>query len=385
MAHSTTAQYEAGYAAGWLAASQLYANPLLQPANPTGNATVIVSSDGTGGAIARDISSQIVAQGPESGIVFSNAFTKGNNIFVRNGNYTFTRPAQIPNLSGLVIQGEGAVTIDARKVGGTVEMRRKTTQNGIFNHGREDSNFGIVTPISNITIRNFTILGSFTAEMYEANDIFMAGIRLDLVTNFIIQNITTRNVGISVSCQGNHGGIISNCKSYNDGAGPTLGSRNGQIIVDSCYTYASLDDSFAMLGGENTGGFVFSNNIADKAQAPRVTASCFKLDSGLGLSDVKYINCKALNAKPGRPEIQGGFINGDPSIRNITYTGCQAINCHQGFKMAGQNCVMHGCNASNCNYGIVIEGKSPGNQILHASLSGNKQDTWFLTQPAAFA
>jgi hypothetical protein len=123
--------------------------------------------------------------------------------------------------------------------------------------------------------------------------------------------------------------------------------------------------------------------MSDKGlKAPSsVTASCFKLDSGgakAGISGVMYINCKAFNAKPGRADIQGGFIN-----------GCSAVNCHVGIKVAGTNVkvissLFQNCLLQNCDVALVTEVRSPGSQFKDISLVGNKQDTAFYTSPTTF-
>jgi hypothetical protein len=102
-----------------------------------------------------------------------------------------------------------------------------------------------------------------------------------------------------------------------------------------------------------------------------------------------YINCKAFNAKPGRADIQGSFINGDPMIDNVKYINCSAVNCHVGIKVAGTNVkvissLFQNCLLQNCDVALVAEVRSPGSQFKDISLVGNKQDTVFYTSPTTF-
>ena len=143
-----------------------------------------------------------------------------------------------------------------------------------------------------------------------------------------------------------------------------------------------------MLGSGNSKDIVFINCTADKAGSGfnDVGASCFKLDSGntAGINGVLYIGCRALNAKPGNLQIQGGFINGDGSVSNIQYLGCSAINCHVGFKVAGPGHYLHACTAKNCDIGLVTDHNTPKAQFVNVSMIWNKQNTWFFTPPMRY-
>ena len=88
---------------------------------------------------------------------------------------------------------------------------------------------------------------------------------------------------LSIECRNIDRGIIINCQSFNDAAGPTLSNNSKNVIIEDCYTFGSYDDSFACLGNiPTTTAITFKNCIADEGlnAPPSVTASCFKLDSG---------------------------------------------------------------------------------------------------------
>jgi hypothetical protein len=188
-------------------------------------------------------------------------------------------------------------------------------------------------------------------------------------------------------------GLIRGCKSFNDGAGPTITSNTPgvdagthNITVENCFVYRSMDDSFAILGGFGTGttDILLSNCTADKGSNPdgassSIGASCYKLDTaGTGkVHDVKYLNCKAFNGKVGigRPEIQGGFINGDPKVHDISFQGCIATNCKIGFEISGINNTLINCAATNCDIGLVVTQTTTSTKIQEMNYSGTTQLT----------
>ena len=301
----------------------------------------------------------------------------------------------IPDINNLTIQGNsptGNAIFDATNIHTTGLHDPRYV--GIFSRSTEDSrNHAPLNHINNLTIRNLTLIGSQTGKGYLADDLSIDGIRINNVDNLLVENVRTSSVGLSIECRNINEALIRNCQSFNDAAGPTLSNNSKKVIIESCYTFASYDDSFACLGNiPTTNAITFKNCIADKGfKAPSsVTASCFKLDSGgseRGISGVTYINCKAYNAKPGRADIQGGFINGDPMISNVKYINCSAVNCHVGIKVAGSNMkimsgLFHSCLLQNCDIALVTEVRSPGGQFQDISFIENKQDTAFYTPPS---
>jgi hypothetical protein len=301
----------------------------------------------------------------------------------------------IPDINNLTIQGNspaGNAIFDAKNIHTT--GLRDPRYVGIFSRSTEDSrNNRPLSRIKNLTIRNLTFIGSQTGEGYLADDLSIDGLRINDVDNLTIENIRTNSVGLSIECRNINRAVIRNYQSFNDAAGPTLSNNSKKVVIENCYTFSSYDDSFACLGNiPTTSAITFKNCIADKGfKAPSsVTASCFKLDSGgseLGISGVTYINCMAYNAKPGRADIQGGFINGDPMISNVKYINCSAVNCHVGVKVAGSNMkvmssLFHSCLLKNCDIALVTEVRSPGGQFQDISFIDNKQDTAFYTPPS---
>lgn len=300
----------------------------------------------------------------------------------------------IPDINNLSIQGNSAAgdaIFDARNI--HTAGLRDPRYVGIFSRSTEDSrNNRQLNHINNLNIRNLSFIGSQTAEGYLADDLSIDGLRINNVDNLLVENVRTRSVGLSIECRNVNRAVIRNCQSFHDAAGPTLSNNSQNVVIENCYTFGSYDDSFACLGNiPTTSAITFKNCIADKRfNAPSsVTASCFKLDSGgseLGIAGVTYINCKAYNAKPGRADIQGGFINGDPMISNVKYINCSAVNCHVGIKVAGPNMkvmsgLFHSCLLQNCDIALVTEVRSPGGQFQDISFIDNKQDTAFYTPP----
>jgi hypothetical protein len=301
----------------------------------------------------------------------------------------------IPNTNNLTIQGNsptGNTIFDARNID-TANLRDPRFV-GVFSRSTEDTRNEQqpLDQINNLTIRNIRIIGNQTGAGYLADKLAIDGLRINNVNNLVVENIHTSSVGLSIECRNINRGAIRNCQSFNDAAGPTLSNNSKNIVIENCYTFGSYDDSFACLGNiPSTTGITFKNCVADKGlNAPSsVTASCFKLDSAgaeAGISGVSYINCKAYNAKPGRRDIQGGFINGDPMISNVKYINCSAFNCHVGIKVAGTNMkIMSGlfqsCLLQDCDIALVTEVRSPGGQFQDISFVGNKQDTAFYTPP----
>ena len=298
----------------------------------------------------------------------------------------------IPDIDNLTIQGNsptGNAIFDATNIHtpGLHDPRYV----GIFSRSTEDSrNHTPLNHINNLTIRNLSLIGSQTGKGYLADDLSIDGLRINNVDNLLVENVRTSSVGLSIECRNINRAVIRNCQSFNDAAGPTLSNNSKKVVIENCYTFASYDDSFACLGNiPTTSAITFKNCIADKGfNAPSsVTASCFKLDSGgseHGISGVTYINCKAYNAKPGRVDIQGGFINGDPIVSNVKYINCSAVNCHVGIKVAGSNMkimsgLFHSCLLQNCDIALVTEVRSPGGEFQDISFVDNKQDTAFYT------
>jgi hypothetical protein len=319
----------------------------------------------------------------------------GGILSISDGCYmTSSNNITIPNINNLTIQGSsvaGNTVFDARNI--RTANLHDPRYVGVFSRSTEDPrNKQALDLINNLTIRNMSIIGNQTGAGYLADDLSVDGLRINNVNNLVIENICTNSVGLSIECRNINRGIIRNCQSFNDAAGPTLSNNSKNIVIENCYTFGSYDDSFACLGNvPTTTAIVFKNCIADKGVSapPSVTASCFKLDSGgaeNGISGVTYINCKAYNSKPGRADIQGGFINGDLMVSNIKYINCSAINCHVGIKVAGANMKVMGslfqnCLLQNCNIGLVTEVRSPGGQFQDISFIENKQDTAFYTPP----
>ena len=300
----------------------------------------------------------------------------------------------IPAINNLTIQGNspaGNTIFDARNI--QTPNLRDPRYVGVFSRSTEDArNSQSLGQINNLTIRNMRIIGNQTGAGYLADKLGIDGLRINNVNNLLVENICTNSVGLSIECRNIDRGIIKNCQSFNDAAGPTLSNNSKNVIIENCYTFGSYDDSFACLGNiPTTTAITFKNCIADKGlnAPPSVTASCFKLDSGgreRGISGVTYINCKAYNGKPGRADIQGGFINGDPMVSNVKYINCTAINCHVGIKVAGTDMKVMGslfqnCLLQNCNIALVTDVRSPGSQFTNISFVDNKQDTAFYSPP----
>ncbi len=303
----------------------------------------------------------------------------------------------IPDINNLTIQGNssaGNAIFDARNI--DTPNLRDPRYVGVFSRSTEDHrNSRSLDKVNNLVIRNMSFIGSQTGAGYLADRLSIDGLRINNVNNLLIENIHTNSVGLSIECRNINRALIRNCYSFNDAAGPVLSNNSKNVVIENCYTYGSYDDSFACLGNvPTTSAIVFKNCIADKGlkAPPSVTASCFRLDSGggkEGISGVMYINCKAYNAKPGRPDIQGGFINGDPMVNNVKYINCDAFNCHVGIKVAGTNMkirsgLFQSCLLQNCDIGLVTEVRSPGGQFEDVSFVGNKQDTSFYTPPMTF-
>ena len=303
----------------------------------------------------------------------------------------------IPDINNLTIQGcssTGNVIFDSRNI--HTPGLRDPRYVGVFSRSTEDHrNNKSLDQINNLVIRNLNIIGNQTGEGYLADNLSIDGLRINNVNSLTIENIRTNSVGLSIECRNVNRAVIRNCQSFNDAAGPTLSNNSKNVVIENCYTFGSYDDSFACLGNiPTTSAITFKNCIADKGlNAPSsVTASCFKLDSGgsdRGISGVTYINCKAYNAKPGRADIQGGFINGDPMVSNVKLINCSAVNCHVGIKVAGLNMkvmssLFHSCLLKNCDIALVTEVRSPGGQFQEISFIDNKQDTAFYTPPNIF-
>lgn len=320
----------------------------------------------------------------------------GGVLSINDGRYLIeSNNITIPNINNLTIQGNSPSTIfDARNI--NTPNLRDPRYVGIFSRSTEDHRRSQpLDNVNNIIIRNMSFIGNQTGAGYLADDLSIDGLRINNVNNLLIENITTNSVGLSIECRNINRGLIRNCYSFNDAAGPTLSNNSKNIVVENCYTFGSHDDSFACLGNKpTTSAIIYKNCMADKGlkASPSVTASCFKLDSGganTGISGVMYINCKAFNAKPGRADIQGGFINGDPMVNNVKYINCSAFNCHVGIKVAGTNMkiitsLFQNCLLQNCDLGLVTEVRSPGGQFEDISFIGNKQDTAFYTSPTTF-
>jgi hypothetical protein len=300
----------------------------------------------------------------------------------------------IPHINNLTIQGNSPACntiFDTRNI--QTPNLRDPRYVGVFSCSTEDHrNNQSLEQINNLTIRNMRIIGNQTGTGYLADKLAIDGLRINNVNNLLVENICTNSVGLSIECRNINSGVIRNCQSFSDAAGPTLSNNSKNVIIEDCYTFGSYDDSFACLGNmPTTTAITFKNCIADKGlnAPPSITASCFKLDSGgaeYGISGVTYINCKAYNSKPGRADIQGGFINGDPMVSNVKYISCSAINCHVGIKVAGANMKVMGslfqnCILQNCDIGLVTDVRTPGGQFQDISLVGNSQDTAFYTPP----
>ena len=246
----------------------------------------------------------------------------------------------IPTTNNLTIQGNspaGNTIFDARNI--DTPNLRDPRYVGVFSHSIEDTrNKKSLDQINNLTIRNMRIIGNQTGAGYLEDKLAIDGLRINNVNNLVVENIHTNSVGLSIECRNINRGIIRNCQSFNDAAGPTSSNNSKNVVIENCYTFGSYDDSFACLGNiPSTTGIIFKNCIADKGlnAPPSVTASCFKLDSAgaeAGISGVSYINCKAYNAKPGRRDIQGGFINGDPMVSNVKYINCAPLIAMLGLR-----------------------------------------------------
>jgi hypothetical protein len=322
----------------------------------------------------------------------------GGVLSISDGHYLIeSNNIIIPNINNLTIEGSsptGNTVFDARNI--HTPNLRDPRYVGIFSRSTEDHRGNrSLDQINNLTIRNMSFISNQTGLGYLADDLSIDGLRINNVDNLLIENIRTNSVGLSIECRNINRGVIRNCQSFNDAAGPTLSNNSKNVVVENCYTFGSYDDSFACLGNTpTTSSIIYKNCIADKGlkAAPSVTASCFKLDSGGakdGISGVYYINCKAYNGKPGRPDIQGGFINGDPMVSNVKYINCSAFDCHVGIKVAGTNMKItssqfQSCLLQNCDIGLVTEVRSPGGQFQCISFVGNKQDTAFYPPPMTF-
>jgi hypothetical protein len=323
---------------------------------------------------------------------------EGGVLSINEGRYLIeSNNIIIPNVNNLTIQGNssrGSTIFDARNI--DAPNLRDPRYVGVFSRSTEDRRrIQSLDRVNNLIIRNMSFIGNQTGAGYLADDLSIDGLRINNVNNLLIENISTNSVGLSIECRNINRGLIRNCYSFNDAAGPTLSNNSKNVVIENCYTFGSYDDSFACLGNiATTSSIIFKNCMADKGlKAPSsVTASCFKLDSGgakAGISGVMYINCKAFNAKPGRADIQGGFINGDPMVDNVKYINCSAFNCHVGIKVAGTNVkvissLFQNCLLQNCDVALVTEVRSPGSQFKEISLVGNKQDTAFYTSPTTF-
>lgn len=320
----------------------------------------------------------------------------GGVLSISDGHYLIeSNNITIPNINNLTIQGNSPSTIfDARNI--NVPNLRDPRYVGIFSRSTEDHRRSqSLDIVNNIIIRNMSFIGNQTGAGYLADHLSIDGLQINNVNNLLVENILTNSVGLSIECRNINRGLIRNCYSFNDAAGPTLSNNSKNIVIENCYTFGSYDDSFACLGNKpTTSAIIYKNCMADKGlkASPSVTTSCFKLDScgaNTGISGVMYINCKAFNAKPGRADIQGGFINGDPMVNNVKYISCSAFNCHVGIKVAGTNMkiigsIFQNCLLQNCDVGLVTEVRSPGGQFQDISFIGNKQDTAFYTSPTTF-
>jgi hypothetical protein len=332
--------------------------------------------------------------------ILASSCAQGRVLSISDGYYVAeSNNVIIPNINNLTIQGNspaGKTIFDARNI--STPNVRDPRYVGVFSRSTEDTRHKQQQPldqINHLTIRNLRIIGNQTGEGYLADKLAIDGLRINNVNNLVVENIHTASVGLSIECRNINSGIVRNCQSFNDAAGPTLSNNSKKVVIENCYTFGSYDDSFACLGNiPTTTRITFKNCIADKGlnAPPSVTASCFKLDSAgaeVGISGVSYINCKAYNAKPGRKDIQGGFINGDPMVGNVKYINCSAFNCHVGIKVAGTNMkimsgLFQGCMLQNCDIALVTELRSPGGQFQDISFVGNKQDTAFYTPPLTF-
>jgi hypothetical protein len=321
----------------------------------------------------------------------------GSVLTISAGNYQINSDRIFcPNVNNLTIQGEGDNTVLDATANALNDNPHSVANSNLAILGRSNEDNTYQTGqniINNLTIRNMRIIGNQTGPKYLANNLNMCGIRADNVTNLLIENIHTNFVGTSIQCRNVKVGVIRGCKSYNDAAGPTITSNTTgvnagthDISVEDCYVYRSMDDSFAVLGAFGTGttNIQLKNCIADKgsesdSSSPSIGASCYKLDSaGTGkVHDIKYLSCKAYNAKVGigRPEIQGGFINGDPKIYNLTFQDCAATNCKIGYELSGTNNTLINCAATNCDTGIFITPNATDTKLHQINYPGTTQPT----------
>ena len=341
--------------------------------------------------------SQIILSSPNAVTVLQKAFDtlpEGGLVSIKNGTYPIvSNNLQIPNTNNITIEGDEIgvqPVLDARNIRITDPRTEKPVERydqlGVLSRSSEDNSRAANLPqIKGLTIRNLSILSFQTGKLYLENKFAPHGIRTDNVNNLIIENISTQGCGISIQSFNVSSGIISACRSTSDAAGPTISTNCKNILVQNCYTFGSFDDSFACLGTKGTTNITWLNCIADKGidAPPTVGASCFKLDAGGivgGVSGIKYLGCYALNAKPGRGDIQGGFINGDPKgVSNIMYENCSAINCNMGMKVAGTQISASNCIFQDCNTALVTEVNSPGATFKNVRFVRNANNTNFLT------
>jgi hypothetical protein len=321
----------------------------------------------------------------------------GSVLTISAGNYQINSDRIFcPNVDNLTIQGVGDNTVLDATANPLNDNPTSSANANLAILGRinEDNTYQIGQKIiNNLTIRNMRLIGNQTGPKYLVNNLNMCGIRADNVNNLLIENIHTNFTGTSIQSRNVNGGVIRGCKSYNDAAGPTITSNTPgpsagthNIVVENCYVYRSMDDSFAVLGAFGTGttDIELRNCVADKgsepdSSSPSIGASCYKLDgAGTGkVHDVKYLNCKAYNGKVGigRPEIQGGFINGDPKVYNITFEDCVATNCKIGYELSGMNNSLKNCAATNCDTGILVTQNAAQTKIERINYSGTTHPT----------
>ena len=110
-----------------------------------------------------------------------------------------------------------------------------------------------------------SFVGNQTGARYLADKLAIDGVRINNVNNLLIENILTNSVGLSIECRNINRGLIRNCYSFNDAAGPTLSNNSKNVVIENCYTFGSYDDAFACLGNiPTTSSIIFKNCITDK-------------------------------------------------------------------------------------------------------------------------
>jgi hypothetical protein len=81
------------------------------------------------------------------------------------------------------------------------------------------------------------IIGNQTGAGYLVDKLAIDGLRINNVNNLLVENICTNSVGLSIECRNIDRGVIRNCQSFNDAAGPTLSNNSKNVIIENSYIW----------------------------------------------------------------------------------------------------------------------------------------------------